>query len=153
MQTSPIFPSVTFQTIVLFERHILVFFYHIIGPIIGSGRPSVNGHSQLQRKAIILKFRKSLISRLCVCDQFHRCGQSTFNLLFFRCMYTTVSEGTGRRHPQLEPFTTLKTYRPLTEWQQSLRPCFGVWHKVLKPGNVTVGNIVWLARKTNQPAL
>ncbi len=65
-----------------------------------------------------------------------------------RCMLVTVSEATGCKHPKLEPFATLKSYRPLYDWNGSLRPYLGVWCKVLKPGHVTVGDTIWLIRKT-----
>ncbi len=61
-------------------------------------------------------------------------------------MYTTVNEQTGKRHPKFEPFRTLKTYRPITEFY-GLRPCFGVWYKVIKPGRVSLGDTIWLANK------
>ena len=63
-------------------------------------------------------------------------------------MLVTVSESTGKKHPELQPFTTLKTYRPLTKFKGTMRPFFGVWYKVVKPGTVKVGDTVWLVKKT-----
>ena len=64
-------------------------------------------------------------------------------------MLVTVSERTGKKHPNLEPFTTLKTYRPLTKCRGTMRPFFGVWYKLVKPGAIKLGDTVWLVKKTS----
>lgn len=62
-------------------------------------------------------------------------------------MLITVSETTGTKDRALEPFETLKTYRPTKQVRGTSRPFFGVWYRLVKPGTVSVGDTIYLIKR------
>ncbi|XP_068245102.1 mitochondrial amidoxime-reducing component 1-like [Palaemon carinicauda] len=75
-----------------------------------------------------------------------------------RCILVTVNPLTGKRHPQMEPLTTLKKYRLLQDPPQLAKrwatsPIFGVTMSIDNTGPISVGDKVFVVRSSQHPHL